>query len=118
MADIWFRMDNTAIIHPKLANLTDRELRACLALWSFCSRRNNEGLFTVDDLPHIVYGAASGPRSMTDSELKKMVRSGLVDALDGHSFQVHEWRKYQPKDPDAAVRKRRQRLRERDVEEV
>lgn len=105
----WLRIDDTAMINSKLGRLTDREFRSLVALWSYCARSRNGGEFAFDEVGMFVYVTAKGPFTTTPSELRRFVELGLIDTEDGETFRIHDWHAYQPSDPTAAERMRKQR---------
>jgi hypothetical protein len=110
----WLRVDDAAGLSPKLARLTDNELRALVfGVWSYCCRNpKTDGTFTLDDLPAMVYLTPDGPATVTTEQAAVFARFGLTDPRkDGRTFEVHDWHQYRPKDPTAADRMRRYRSR-------
>lgn len=105
----WLRLDDSIAINGKLGVLTDSELRALLALWSYCSRKRNGGSFCLDELPQAIYTTPRGPKCVRPQQLHRYVEVGLVNTDDGVVFSVNDWATYQPKDPTSAERKRRWR---------
>lgn len=106
----WLRMDDHFPMNGKLGELSDAELRALLALWAYCSRRQNDGVFFDRELKHAIYATPRGPRRVTAKHLERFCELSLV-VPDGDVFVVNDWRKYQPKDPTSAERQRAWRER-------
>ena len=114
----WLRIDDTAPINRKRGQLTGQEKASLEAVWAYCARTKNGGIFTLDDLEYCAHVTAGKLQKTTPRELKTFVEAGLVDAHeDGITFSVHDWNEYQPKDPTAAERKQRSRLRAREQTE-
>lgn len=105
----WLRIDDSMCINGKLGSLSDAELRALLALWSYCARKGNGGNFSLDELPYTVYTTPRGARNVNATQIARFVEAGLVTTTDGVAFAVKNWGRYQPKDPTSAERKRRWR---------
>lgn len=105
----WLRIDDNALGNRKLGSLTDREFRSLLGLWAYCAREKNEGQFGLDELVHATHGTPKGPRHVLAEELRRFVELGLVVTDDGATYHVHDWHVYQPSDPSAAERMRKQR---------
>jgi hypothetical protein len=96
----WLRLDDGFAGHPKIAALTDGEFRVWLRLLCHCARYKRP---TVDALTR---------REVTGLSAKKVTRFialGLLDEAGDGSFVVHDWIRFQPKDPTAAERKARSR---------
>jgi hypothetical protein len=109
----WLRIDDQMPLNGKVGRLTDTEYRALVALWAYCSRRKternrrqSEGFFDPIEVRFAIYATPTGPKSVTNRQLKRFLDLGLVQ-VQGEGFVVHNWRKYQPKDPTSAERMRR-----------
>lgn len=113
----WFRVDDTMTLNGKVGDLGDVEFRSLLALWSYCSRRKNEGQFTLDELRHAIYTTPLGPRFVKAVHVSRFVEVGLVETSDGAVFTIKDWSQYQPKDLTGAERQRRYRDRDTTVTE-
>lgn len=101
----WLRIDDQITTNGKLGELTDAEFRALLALWAYCSRRQNDGSFFERELKHAIYTSPSGPRRVTEKHLQRFCELSLV-VPDGDVYLVNDWRRYQPRDPTSAERQR------------
>lgn len=101
----WLRIDDGFAFHPKIAALTDRQLRVWLRLLCYCSRQTDP---TVDA---VVRQEVVG---LTLATLKRFVELELLDP-SGSSWEVHDWEKYQPKDLTGAERQARWRSRRNGV---
>jgi hypothetical protein len=106
----WLRIDDQFVTNGKLGELSDPELRALLALWAYCSRRQNQGVFYERELKHALYATPRGPRCVTTKHLERFCELSLVVPQDG-AYLVNDWRKYQPRDPTSAERQRAWRER-------
>jgi hypothetical protein len=107
----WLRIDDGMPLNGKVGRLTDTEYRALVALWAYCSRTQSEGFFDPTEIQFAIYATPTGPRSVKNRQLKRFVYLGLVETRD-KGFVIHNWRKYQPKDPTSAERMRRLRARQ------
>lgn len=109
----WGRFEDGVSINPKLAELNDRERRILGdALWAYCARERNGGHFDVKELRHAFYLAGHKTYRCTTRHLHRFVETGLVDDLGNGQYKVHNWERYQPQDPTASERKRRQRAKQ------
>lgn len=102
----WLRLDDQAVLNPKLAKLTDQERWALLALWSYCARRKNGGVFREDEIRYAIWASQDGPKSVSRAQLRKFQEQGLIvrKGKTGSLLQVKDWAHFQPKDPTAADR--------------
>lgn len=107
----WLRIDDAAVLNGKLGDLSDAEWRSLFALWSYCARKRNGGMFELGELRHAIYTTPSGPKFVRPQHIGRFLELGLVATDDGAVFSVNDWARYQPRDPTAADRMRR--LRER-----
>jgi hypothetical protein len=97
----WLRLDDGFAEHPKIVELTDRELRIWLRTLCYCSRAQDPSIdrFTLETVP-----------GLTPNFVSKLVSLRLVDPIEnGH--EIHDWIKYQPKDKTGAERQARWRGR-------
>jgi hypothetical protein len=90
----WLRIDDGFASHPKIASLTDRQLRVWIRTLCYCARQKDP---TVD---RVVRAEVPG---LTTIVVKRLLDLGLLDAV-GDSAEVHDWHKYLPKDGTAAER--------------
>lgn len=107
----WLRIDDSMPLNGKLGDLTDSEYRALLALWAYCSRKQNGGMFSLEEIRHAIYATPRGPKCVRSVQLGRFLDLGLVATDDGVVFAVNDWEKYQPRDGTAAERMRRYRER-------
>lgn len=109
----WLRLDDSAVINPKIGQLTDRQFRALIALWSYCARRGNGGRFRISELQHMIIATPRGSSHVDHASIMAMITAGLVTRPRGYAgvLEVKDWAQYQPKDPTAAERMRRYRAR-------
>ena len=106
----WLRIDDQMPLNGKVGELTDTEYRALTALWAYCARKRNDGVFARSEIRHAIYATPRGPRCVRDPQLERYINLGLVHP-EGDVYAVNDWRKYQPNDPTAAERMRRFRER-------
>lgn len=97
----WLRLDDGFATHPKIAALTDRELRIWLRVLCYCSQHQDP---TVD---RITIQVVSG---LTLKVIRKLIEVGLLDESGG-DYEVHDWLVYAPKDPTGADRQAKWRAR-------
>jgi hypothetical protein len=90
----WLRLDDGFASHPKIAALTDRELRIWLRILCWCSRHGDP---TVDGI------AINEVRGLSARTVQRYVDLELLDQ-EGAAHVVHDWTHYQPKDPTGAER--------------
>ncbi len=97
----WLRIDDGFASHPKIAALSDRELRVWLRLLCYCSRQSDPSVDAVTR-QEVVGLTAAAVRRFADLE--------LLDA-SGPNWEIHHWEDYQPKDMTGAERQARWRSR-------
>jgi hypothetical protein len=109
----WLRIDDLAVLNPKLGELTDGDFRALLALWSYCARRRNDGRFKADEIRHASYASPKGAANVDQGHLQRFVQTGLITHRGGKAdlYEIKDWAVYQPKDATAAERQRAYRAR-------
>src|SRR4051812_8126811 len=100
----WVRLEDGFIGNPKIAQLTDAELRVWLRVLCYCGSSKDP---TVDETTRRQIIGLTPKRVARFSEL------GLLDEVNG-CHEVHDWEKYQPKDMTGADRQARWRARKRD----
>ncbi len=108
----WIRVNDDMPLNGKVGELSDGEFRALIALWTYCSRKGNDGVFTARELKHAIYTTAKGPRHVKESQLERFCELSLVVAA-GDAYEVNDWRQFQPKDSTGAERQREWRKRRR-----
>lgn len=97
----WLRLDDGFATHPKIAALTDRELRVWLRVLCYCSRQRDP---TIDAITRQeVVG-------LTSAAVNRFAGLELLD-VSGQDHEVHDWEKYQPKDLTGSERQARWRSR-------
>lgn len=97
----WLRVDDGFANHPKIARLTDRELRIWIRTLCYCARYENPA---VDD------ATMSEVVGLKPATVQAFVSAGLLDVVSGR-IEVHDWHEYQPKDKTGAERQKRWRER-------
>lgn len=97
----WLRLDDGFASHPKIAALTDRELRVWLRVLCYCGSHQDP---TVDEIVR---------REVPGLNVRTVLRYVELELLDpsGADFEVHDWPQYQPKDSTGAERQARWRAR-------
>lgn len=110
----WLRIDDSFAAHPKIAALTDAQLRVWLRVLCYCARyKKTRGA--------ILEAALVEVPGLTKSTLNRFRNLGLIDPEPEPEFDpypgaigyVHDWRFYNPDDATAADRMRRLRERKR-----
>lgn len=96
----WLRLDDQFDQHPKVELLTDREFRVHVRVLCYCARYKTEGA-----VPLSVFTAVRG---LTLRVKDRFLALGLWDERDGNLF-VHNFEKYNPRDPTKAARQARWR---------
>lgn len=97
----WLRLDDGFATNPKIAELTDRELRVWLRVLCYCAQLQDP---TVDS---VTVREVKGLNSRT---ILRLLSVGLLDE-SGDDYEVHHWEHYQPKDLTGATRQARWRAR-------
>lgn len=97
----WLRLDDNFASNPKIAALTDRELRVWMRVLCYCAQHQDP---TVD---RVVLNEVSG---LGRSTLARFCELNLLDQ-SGADYEVHDWVHYQPKDSTGAERQARWRAR-------
>lgn len=97
----WLRIDDGFAVHPKIAALTDRELRVWLRLLCYCSRHSDPSVDAVTKQEVV---------GLTSAAIRKFAELELLDPA-GTDYEVHDWALYQPKDLTGAERQARWRSR-------
>lgn len=97
----WLRIDDGFAFHPKIGKLSDRNFRVWMRVLCHCSRYEDP---TVDEA---TIGEVKG---LTEATVARFAEVGLLDK-SGHSFEIHDWAKYQPKDSTGAERQAKWRAR-------
>ena len=100
----WFRVEDDFADHPKTTSLTDGQFRTWVRVLGYASRIRTDGLLETKNLRKTV------PKT-SKKFIETCLEIGLFDAVENapNLVQVHDWSKYQPKDPTAAERARRYR---------
>jgi hypothetical protein len=93
----WLRIDDGFASHPKIAALTDRQLRIWLRVLCWCGRHEDPTVdaVTIKEVP-----------GLTPKLIAKYESLCLLDRV-AKSYEVHDWIKYQPKDKTGAERQAR-----------
>lgn len=92
----WLRIDDSFPEHPKILELGSADRRwtwLCLLAWTARQRS-----------PIVPANIRDAIAKATPAYLADCERIGLLDRGDDGCLEVHDWRKYQPKDPGAAER--------------
>jgi hypothetical protein len=97
----WLRLDDGFAEHPKIASLTDRELRIWMRTLCYCARQQDP---SIDSL------AIKEVRGLTPTLVSKLEGLSLLDRV-GITHEIHDWIAYQPKDKTGAERQARYRAR-------
>jgi len=97
----WLRIDDGFASHPKIATLSDRELRVWLRLLCYCAKTRDP---SVDDVTR------REVPGMTGKNVDRFVTLGLLDVVE-HGIEIHDWLHYLPKDATNAERQARWRAR-------
>jgi hypothetical protein len=97
----WLRIDDGFASNPKIAALSDRELRIWLRTLCYCAKVKDP---TVDS---VVLKEVSG---LTPKTVGRFAELHLLD-VSGHEHEVHDWLKYLPKDSTNAERQANWRAR-------
>lgn len=94
----WLRIDDGFASHRKIAALTDREFRVWLRVLCYCaqSRRGTVDKVTIQEVV-----------GLTRNLAERYADLELLDRAEGTDFVVHDWAKFNPKDPTSADRIRR-----------
>jgi hypothetical protein len=100
----WLRLDDGFATNPKIAALSDRELRVWLRVLCYCAQLQDP---TVD---RVTIREVSG---LTLRVISKLIDVGLLDE-SGSDYEVHDWAFYQPKDKTGADRQAKWRARHPD----
>lgn len=95
----WLRLDDHFLEHPKVVGLTDRQLRVHLAVMLYCQRYQTGGAIPRTALSHL--GA-------TPATVSRFLELALWDEQDG-LLRVHDFDRYNPRDPTNAARQKRYR---------
>jgi hypothetical protein len=103
----WLRLDDKFARHPKIVQLSDREFRVHIRVLCYCAEYRTEGA-----LPASIWTEITGlTRAMGD----RFLEIGLWQKKRTNAaLSVHDFNKYNPKDPTAADRMVRYRKRQRD----
>lgn len=109
----WLRIDDRFTEHPKFAGWSPAERWDWLALLCYCARYRTQGVLPSDAnlLPILHSSARTSQAVRLQMLLQKAVAAGLADDTPA-GYRVHHWDDYNPTDPTAAERKRRQRARD------
>jgi len=97
----WLRIEDGFMENPKILQLTDHQFRLWMRILCFCARAKDP---TVDELTIRAVPGLGWKR------LVGFLDVGLLDRVGG-AYEVHDWLKYQPKDPTGASRQARFRAR-------
>lgn len=107
----WFRFYASAIRHPKVAKLTDKEFRLWCELLAVAAE-NDGRIPPVDDLKHLLKRRLDH----LSTGVERLISIGLIDALaDG--FEPHSWSERQYKSDTSTTRVQKFR-RSRNVSET
>lgn len=107
----WFRFYADAMRNPKVAALSDREFRLWVALLSAASE-NDGRLPPAKELKHLL----NMRLDHLLSGLKRLISSGLIDALE-QGYEPHHWEKFQYKSDSSTERVHKHRA-QRNVSET
>lgn len=97
----WLRIDDGFAFHPKIAALSDRELRVWMRLLCYCARHSDPSVDAVTRQEVV---------GLTSSVMASLIRLELLDE-SGSDWEVHDWEHYAPKDMTGAERQARWRSR-------
>jgi hypothetical protein len=103
----WLRIDDGFASHPKIAALSDKELRIWLRVLCYCARYP-----TVTG--HVTLASRSEISGFDRKAVRKFVDTRLLDVVEPGLWEVHDWRNYNPEDRTAAERAKRYRERNKD----
>lgn len=100
----WLRIDDAFASHPKIAALSDRELRVWLRVLCYCSRHED---------PTVDRGTMQEVPGLTSAVIQRLTTLALLDPVDEPAgvYEVHDWTDYRPKDSTGAERQKRWRQR-------
>jgi hypothetical protein len=84
----WFRLDCDAFRHPKVASLTDEELRVWLEAIAYCAEHGTNGILPEGWLKNV----ARRPKRI----MVKLVKQGLVVESQEGTFALHDYLDHQP----------------------
>lgn len=105
----WFRFYNDAFRNPKVAKLTDSQLRLWMEL--LCVASEHDGLIPpLEDLKHLLKRRLDH----LSRGLDELLKAGLID-IRGGGFEPHKWDKFQYKSDSSAERVRKHRNSPRNV---
>lgn len=107
----WFRFDASAVRHPKVAKLSDKNFRWWIRLLAVAAE-NRGSLPPIEDLKHVLNARLDHLLTALDA----LVQSGLMDAFEGR-YSPHNWEKYQMKS-DVSTDRVREWRRKRNVSET
>ena len=97
----WLRIDDGFASHPKIAALTDKELRVWLRLLCYCAKTRDPSVDAV--LLREVPG-------LSKRLAERFATLDLLDETHG-GYEIHDWSHYLPKDATNAERQARWRSR-------
>ena len=104
---------NWVIDHPKVAELSDAQLRAWFVLVGACVGRDaRDGRIELAELPAFL--SPRGRRKVTEADLEAFETVGLVKQVDDEpgAFAVRDWGHWNPIDSTAVYRQRAWRERQ------
>jgi hypothetical protein len=97
----WLRIDDGFTEHRKLLGLKRSDRWTWVELLTYCARQQNGG--TVPE------NVCDVLRFVTPAFINQCVGLGLIDVEDDGTMVVHNWPKYNPRDPTKADRQARWR---------
>ena len=97
----WLRIDDGFAAHPKIAALSDKDLRVWLRVLCYCAKHSDP---TVD---RVTRQEVPG---LTRQVCDRFIGLELLDVEDG-SLVIHDWVEYQPRDATGAERQARWRAK-------
>jgi len=97
----WVRIDDGFATNPKIAALTDRELRVWIRVLCYCGSQQDPSIDRV------------AKREIIGLSTRLILKLNNIELLDesGDDYEIHDWAKYQPKDLTGAQRQANWRAR-------
>lgn len=99
---MWFKLDDSAYDHPKIACLSDAAFRLWVTAGLYSARHLTDGVVTPTTLRLL----HAKPRTA-----RELVVSGLWHPIPDGGYRFHDWQEYQPSAD--VVRERRVKDREK-----
>lgn len=94
----WFKLDDSAYDHPKIAVLTDSAFRLWVSAGLYSSRHLTDGVVTAVTLRLL----QARPKAC-----QELVMSGLWETIPDGGYRFHDWDHYQPTREQVQERRRR-----------